>query len=86
MRSGIDWVVWGLWVTGGVAGGVSSTPSGVEPDVGRGLDAAFLRGIASKSGKMGVGAGGFWLQKMMNIDSWEVLVRKVNQEGGELVI
>ena len=36
-----------------MASGVFSTPSGVEPDVGRGLDAAFLRGIASNSGKMG---------------------------------
>ena len=51
MRSGIDWVVWGLWVVGGVAGDVFSMPSGVELDVGRGLDAALLRGIASNSGK-----------------------------------
>ena len=51
MCSGIDWVVWGLWVAGGVAGGVFSTPSGVELDVGRGLDAALLRGIASNSEK-----------------------------------
>ena len=53
MCSGIDWVSWGLWVTGGVAGGVFSTPSEVELDVGRGLDATILRGIASNSGKMG---------------------------------
>ena len=47
MRSGIDWVVWGLWVAGGVAGGVFSTPSEVVLDVGRSLDAAILRGIGS---------------------------------------
>ena len=51
VRLGIDWVVWGLWVAGEVACGVFSMPSGVDSDVGRGLDAAFLRGIASNSGK-----------------------------------